>query len=161
MVTRVRAAKIGVWAAMALTAVVGLSACGSADESLSAGSGEAGQEAPETGQNTLDITVTDGSGTVTRWTLTCDEPPGGSHPDPAGACAALAAHPEALKPVPADTVCTMQYGGDDKATVVGSYQGEKVDASFNLSGGCEIARWKSLVPLLPAAAASGHKSLNP
>ena len=53
----------------------------------------------------------------------------------------------------------MQYGGDDTATVTGSYEGEQVDASFNLSGGCQISRWHSLVPLLPAEAGTGPKSL--
>jgi Subtilisin inhibitor-like len=49
-------------------------------------------------------------------TLTCD-PNGGTHPDPDEACAALAAHPEALHPVPGDTACTEIYGGDQVARV--------------------------------------------
>ena len=46
--------------------------------------------------------------------LTCD-PSGGTHADPAKACAALDAHPEALHPVPMDSACTEIYGGDQVA----------------------------------------------
>jgi hypothetical protein len=84
------------------------------------------------------------------WTLTCD-PVGGDHPDPAGACAALEANgKEAIPPVAEDRACTMIYGGPDTAKVTGNWNGQPVDATFNRSGGCEIDRWKSLEPLLPA-----------
>ena len=80
-------------------------------------------------------------------TLTCD-PVGGTHPRPREACAALAAHPEALDPVPPDAVCTQIYGGDETATVTGVVRGQEVDASFDRTNGCEIARWEALAPLL-------------
>jgi Subtilisin inhibitor-like len=76
-------------------------------------------------------------------TLTCD-PDGGTHPDPAKACAALLAHPEALHPVPLDMACTEIYGGDQVATV----EGAGLRAVFNRTNGCEIARWEALAPLL-------------
>jgi hypothetical protein len=76
-------------------------------------------------------------------TLTCD-PTGGTHPDPAAACAALDAHPEALHPVPGDMACTQIYGGDQVALAAGN----GVHATFNRSNGCEIERWDALAPVL-------------
>ena len=76
-------------------------------------------------------------------TLTCD-PNGGTHPDPAKACAALLAHEEALHPVPMDMACTQIYGGDQVATI----EGDGLHAMFNRSGGCEIARWDALAPVI-------------
>jgi len=80
-------------------------------------------------------------------TLTC-EPATGTHPDPEAACAALAADPTALEPVPADSACTMIYGGPEQATVVGVVNGEEVDAAFERSNGCELDRWDRMAALL-------------
>jgi hypothetical protein len=80
-------------------------------------------------------------------TLTCD-PAGGTHSDPDAACAALAADPEALEPVPPDAVCTLIFGGDQQATVAGVLGGETVDAAFDRSNGCEIDRWDRMAALL-------------
>ena len=80
-------------------------------------------------------------------TLTCD-PVGGTHPRPEEACTALDAQADALAPVPADAVCTQIYGGDETATVNGVVHGQEVDAKFNRTNGCEIARWDALTPLL-------------
>jgi Subtilisin inhibitor-like len=99
------------------------------------------------GQPRYDLTITywphGKSGPSSTATLTCD-PNGGTHPDPAKACAALAAHPEALHPVPLDMACTQIYGGDQVATI----EGDGLHATFNRSGGCEIARWDALAPVL-------------
>jgi len=101
------------------------------------------------GPTDLKIRVEDGSGTSQTWTLTCD-PPAGDHPDPAAACAALAAHGAAALPaVRKDMACTNQYGGPEKATVVGTYQGQQVLSSFSRTNGCEIKRWDLLKGLLP------------
>ena len=92
--------------------------------------------------------------TVTYWpegkdgpsrtaTVMCD-PNGGTHPDPAKACAALDAHPQALHPVPLDMACTQIYGGDQVATI----EGNGLKATFNRFDGCEIARWDALAPVL-------------
>lgn len=80
-------------------------------------------------------------------TLQCD-PAGGTHPRPEEACAALAEHPEALEPVPPDAVCTQIYGGDQAAVVEGTFRGPEIEASFDRTNGCEIARWDALAPLL-------------
>lgn len=80
-------------------------------------------------------------------TLTC-EPTTGTHPEPEAACAALAADPTALDPVPADSACTMIFGGPEQATVVGVVNGEQVDAAFERSNGCELDRWDRMAALL-------------
>ncbi|MBW0104168.1 hypothetical protein I4I78_17235 [Pseudonocardia sp. KRD-291] len=55
----------------------------------------------------------------------------------------------AFEPVPADAMCTMQFGGPETAEITGTWGGRPVDASFARSGGCEIARWEALRPVLP------------
>ena len=79
--------------------------------------------------------------------LTCD-PAGGTHPDPAKACAALDAHPEALHPVPGDMACTEIYGGNQVAEVKGTGSEGAVRAILNRTNGCEIARWDALGPVV-------------
>jgi hypothetical protein len=80
-------------------------------------------------------------------TLTCD-PVGGTHPNAEKACAALAADPAALEPVPPDQACTMIFGGPEQATVVGVVDGEQVEAAFSRSNGCEVDRWERMAALL-------------
>ena len=121
--------------------VLAMAGCGS-------GTGGGDQAAPpETTQPRYDLTVTywpEGkSGPSSTKTLTCD-PNGGTHPDPDKACAALLAHPEALRPVPTDMACTLIHGGDQVALIEGS----GIHSTFNRSGGCEIARWDALAPVL-------------
>lgn len=100
----------------------------------------------------LTIDVTDASGAVTTYTLVCD-PPGGSHPDPTAACAALAevlASPgdDPFRPTPPDTICTQQFGGPETASIAGRLDGRDVRASLSLRDGCEIDRWTRLGGLL-------------
>lgn len=100
----------------------------------------------------LTVTVDQGDGKTETWTLTCD-PTGGTHPDAAKACAALAAKGEqAMPPVKPDMMCTQIYGGDQTATITGRWKGDAVNASFSRKNGCEISRWDALEGLLPGAA---------
>lgn len=101
---------------------------------------------------TLDLT---GSGDTQTWTLTCD-PPGGTHPDPAWACASLEAAGgiAAFEPVPRDAVCTEIYGGPATAQVTGTVDGEPVNADFSRTNGCEISRWDAVLTLLGDIAAA-------
>ena len=93
--------------------------------------------------------VHDDGDSVTTWELSCG-PPAGTHPDPEVACAVLQDRdPEVLAPAEPGRVCTQQYGGPDTATVAGRWGGRAVDVAFGLRNGCEIARWRSLVGLLP------------
>jgi Subtilisin inhibitor-like len=105
--------------------------------------------APASDRTNLVIMVDDGAGGRTTWTLTCD-PLGGSHPDPAAACRALEARGStALPPVRKDVACTEIYGGPQRATITGTWQGRQVRSSFSRVNGCEISRWDQLKGLLP------------
>ncbi|GGV21632.1 hypothetical protein GCM10010245_36430 [Streptomyces spectabilis] len=79
---------------------------------------------------------------------------GGTHRDPSGACARLdeltTPGSDPFAPVPQDAQCTMQYSGPATAHITGTWAGRPVDAAFDRSNGCEIARWNGLVPVLPA-----------
>jgi len=123
-----------------LAALLVAAGCGS-------GTGGGDAAAPPSTQPRYDLTITywpkGKDGPSSTATLTCD-PHGGTHPDVNKACAALAAHPEALHPVPTDMACTQIYGGDQVATI----EGDGIRAMFNRSDGCQIARWDALAPVL-------------
>ena len=87
-----------------------------------------------------------------RFELAC-HPGSGSHPDVEGACGSLDRGArwgkDPFAPVSPDSVCTMMYGGPATAHVTGTWAGRPVDATFDRSNGCQMARWDRLVPLLP------------
>ncbi len=106
---------------------------------------------PQSTTTELTIVIEDAVGRTRTWTLTCD-PAGGTHPNPAEACAALAANGEAaLPPKRKDVACTQVYGGPERATISGTWQGRRVRSSFSRTDGCEIRRWDLLRGLLPPA----------
>ncbi len=99
----------------------------------------------------LTVTVDDGSGDITTYTLRC-EPAGGEHPDPAVACAGLAAAGiEAFGPPDPGQACTEIYGGPQTATVTGTLAEAPVNATFSRANGCEIARWDALAAVFANA----------
>ena len=106
-----------------------------------------GKDADTSSSDTTDLTITvvaDEGADPQTYKLECD-PAGGDHPQPAQACKALdAAGATVFEPVAKDQACTDIYGGPQTATVKGTYQGDKVDATFNRTNGCEIARWEQL-----------------
>ena len=113
------------------------------------------------GDDSLTVVVSDGGGATRTWTLTCtpDGTPGGDHPDPAGACAALTAMSAPFAPVRKDMMCTQVYGGPETATVQGRWRGQDVSAAFKRTDGCEIARWNRHAALLqPGRAVSRGSS---
>ncbi|NED73932.1 hypothetical protein G3I51_16615 [Streptomyces sp. SID9944] len=139
-------------------AVVSAGAC-AALTALFAGTAAAGVGAPppvrdeDRAGDHLTVTVRDaGDGRDGTYELSC-HPAHGSHPDARGACAALDRDTrwgrDTFAPVPDGTVCTLQYGGPATARVTGIWAGRPVDALYTRGNGCEIARWKRLVPLLP------------
>jgi hypothetical protein len=85
-------------------------------------------------------------------TLECT-PAGGSHPKAKAACAALAGSDRAgrdlFAPVPRGNFCTLMHGGPATARIQGMWHGRSVDARYDRSNGCEIARWDEMVPALP------------
>ncbi len=109
-------------------------------------------ETPKAGSVGADLVlvVDDGAGATTTWTLSCD-PAGGTHPTPAAACRVLRDHgATALPPVRKDVACTQVYGGPQRATITGTWQGKPVRSSFSRVNGCEISRWDLLRGLLPS-----------
>ena len=105
-----------------------------------------------TGDGTdLTIVFNDGSGTTSTWRLTCD-PPGGNHPQPDAACAALERSAKAALPaVPKNRACAEVYGGPQTAMVTGTWRGTPVNSRFSRVNACETARWNALGGLLPGA----------
>lgn len=86
---------------------------------------------------------------TSKHTLTC-RPTGGSHPHAQAACRRLNnLSGDPFQPVPSGSVCTMIYGGPQRAIVQGIVHGKPVAAQFNRRNGCEMARWDALVPVLP------------
>ncbi|MCY0928125.1 subtilase-type protease inhibitor [Streptomyces sp. H27-H1] len=128
-------------AAMGLTALTAL-----------AGSGAAGA-APFGGESlyapsALVLSVTDGddptSGTVLRAvTLVCAPRPGGTHPDPAAACAELQAHApdlDALAEPRPDAACTREWS-PVTVTAEGVWQGSRMSYSYTYANPCAL--WHS------------------
>ena len=119
-----------------------------------AGCGSAVEETPgsQPGGTQLEITVwpkgeAQGNPHTTR--LSCD-PASGDVPDPAAACALIAAKGAALfAPTPADTACTELYGGPEEARITGSAFGQNLDSRFSRNNGCEIARWDAIKSFVP------------
>jgi hypothetical protein len=56
--------------------------------------------------------------------------------------------PQDLDAVPRRTACTQIYGGPATARVSGTLRGADVSASFDLTDGCEIERWRRNAALL-------------
>jgi Subtilisin inhibitor-like len=105
---------------------------------------------PDAGPVTADLKVEfkkSDTSAAQVWTLKCG-PAGGDHPDAKGACGALAAVESPFAP-PDEKACTMIFGGPETAKVTGTWQGQKVDASFSRKDGCEVNRWAKVQKLLP------------
>jgi hypothetical protein len=113
-------------------------ACGSKPEPSS---GAASAPAPP--KVSLDITVsTTPSAPSKHWTLKCD-PAGGTHPDPAAACAVLLKAKDLFKPLPKGIMCPMIRVGTKTAVIEGTYFGKHVDTRLS-PGGCDLPRWNEV-----------------
>ncbi|MBT2490441.1 hypothetical protein J7E96_18345 [Streptomyces sp. ISL-96] len=81
-------------------------------------------------------------------------PTGGTHPEAQAACDRLeelaGEDGDPFAAVPQDRMCTHQYGGPATARITGTWNGRSVDATFNQGNGCEISRWRQMVPVLPS-----------
>ncbi|MFH9295660.1 SSI family serine proteinase inhibitor [Streptomyces sp. NPDC017520] len=104
---------------------------------------------------TVSVENTGVAGADGTFELECG-PTGGSHPQGQAACDRLAeagatrsGRQELFRPTPEGTMCTMIHGGDATARIVGTWEGRAVDTTASRRDGCEIARWNSLVPVLP------------
>jgi hypothetical protein len=129
--------------------VLGLAGCASPAGGADAGRPSAAPSS-SAGEDELLLVLDRGDGTEPeRYTLSCAGSPDGDHPDPAGACTHLASLAEPFAALPADRVCTEQYGGPQTARVTGRWQGADVDLELARTDGCHIAQWESLGPFLP------------
>jgi hypothetical protein len=91
----------------------------------------------------LDIKVSGKPGApATHWTLQCD-PAGGTHPDPAAACATLLKAKNPFAPLQKGIECPMIMVGSKTAIVKGTYFGKHVDSTF-VEGGCDLPRWAKI-----------------
>ncbi|HEY2832224.1 MAG TPA: SSI family serine proteinase inhibitor [Sporichthyaceae bacterium] len=86
--------------------------------------------------------------------LRCN-PTGGDRIDAVSACDRLAKLARAgrnpFATPSANQVCSVDYDGPETATVLGTWRGKQVRATFSRTNGCEIARWESISPLLDPA----------
>ncbi|MFC8129471.1 SSI family serine proteinase inhibitor [Streptomyces sp. NPDC057302] len=143
---------------LVLTAAASLAALSAAPAVAHADMGSLNLSTPitESTPDRLTVKVTDsGNGHDGTFKLEC-HPSGGTHPQAEEACSKLDqgtwGH-DTFAPAPADSVCTMQYGGPATAHITGTWHGRPVDATYDRSNGCEISRWDKLVPVLPKAGA--------
>jgi hypothetical protein len=51
-------------------------------------------------------------------------------------------------------ICTLIYGGRQRAHLTGTIGTRHIDRRFKRTNGCEIADWERAVPLVPRAAAN-------
>lgn len=84
-----------------------------------------------------------------KYVLRC-APAGGTLPNAARACMRLGRTRSPFAPVPRTAACTQIYGGPQRATVVGTYKGQRVGATFRRTDGCQIARWNRVAFLFPS-----------
>lgn len=98
------------------------------------------------GSSALKVTVSWSPGLTDTWTLTCD-PVGGSHPNRVRACAFLDRLAAPFATPPTGLACTMIYSGPERARVVGTWRGKRVDTRFARNDGCATARWQKYAAL--------------
>ncbi len=116
---------------------------------------------PDAAASNAKLTVAiqqDASSEPVQYVLECvDGAPGPAStlPNAEAACARLAqlgtdfftARPDK------DIICTQQYGGPQTASITGDLDGTSVLASFALTDGCQISRWKQAQDILGAPGA--------
>ena len=131
-----------------------LAACGSSPggEDRLPRAADSGADGSQRADNDLAIEYDAGDGSgVQQWTLTCAGSVEGNHPQAEQACEHLTSLEEPFAPLPADQICTQQYGGPQTARVTGVWGGDPVDLTLSRVDGCRISQWDRLVPLVPAA----------
>ena len=133
-----------------LTACAGSSGAGGGTAAPTSASSDPAAGGIEQADNDLQVELDQGDGTEPEtWTLSCLGSVEGSHPAPEAACEHLKAMDDPFAPLPADVVCTEQFGGPQTAQVLGRWNGEPVDLELSRTDGCRISQWDALGPLLP------------
>ena len=130
--------------AAVIGAVVALAAaCGSQSSPQSTGVG-----VPATSSLMISVAAHRGA-TPQRWTLSCwPGGSGGSHPQPAAACATLTHAKDPFAPVPHGVMCSMIDSGPQTASITGIWDGKRVAATYSRSDGCQTARWNKIGKVL-------------
>jgi hypothetical protein len=116
-----------------------LTGCGTAT-GPGGGSGSGSGPTPARAKAVLTITLTNAPGGQgpSHWTLRCD-PPGGSQPDPAAACAALMHVKYGLARLPPKhLMCPMIMVSSKQYVVTGTWFGKKVHRVI-VDGGCDLS----------------------
>jgi hypothetical protein len=137
--------------ALAGTGCMGDSNSGNSTHNTNTGNGGNTVPTPGSRGTKLDISVSiGGSEAPTKvWTLRC--PNRGTLPKPRTACANLSLLDKPFAPVGKHEACTQIYGGPETADVTGTFRGKPVNAHFERSNGCEIARWDRVKFLFPTS----------
>lgn len=109
------------------------------------GDGAGGGAAGDPGTGNLQITYIPEPGVTPRKAdLVCPA----STADDTAACEQIESLTPAFDPVPADQVCSQQYGGPEQIVLSGTWAGKPVDTTLTRTNGCEIDRYESLAPVL-------------
>jgi len=95
----------------------------------------------------LTVTIWDEPGARPRRYTLRGDPPGGDHPHPEAACAAIDRGEAPFAPVPPGTRCLEVWSGPQRATVEGTWRGAAVSAHYSRVNSCESARWNALAPV--------------
>jgi hypothetical protein len=134
--------------AAVLGGVVALAAACGSQAAAGHGAGPGSAAAKPASALTISVTAAPGA-TPRRWTLTCGPAgDGGTHPQPAVACATLARAQHPFAPVRTGIMCSMIAGGPQTASITGSWDGTRVAAAYSLADGCQIARWDKIWKVL-------------
>jgi hypothetical protein len=149
--------------AAAVVVVTAVAACGSAHTSggsaAAPGSTHAAPSAKPAVSLVITLTARPGSKPVT-WTLQCN-PTGGTHPDAAAACSALAKAKNPFAPAPKGMMCPMIVSRPATAKVVGTWHDININAVFSQSNGCQTSRWNKIGPVFGATAGASSGSRAP
>jgi hypothetical protein len=145
----VRSREKNLLAAVSAAAILALAGCGTAT-TPGGGSSASGRpsasstpSAAPAAKVSLTFTMTGMPGQpVQRWTLRCD-PPGGTHQDPAAACAALLRMKDPFAARPRRMICPMILASGRQIVVTGNWFGTKVHRHI-LDGGCDLALFGSV-----------------
>ena len=109
------------------------------------GDGAGGGAAGDPGTGNLQITYIPEPGVTPRKAdLVCPA----STADDTAACEQIESLTPAFDPVPADQVCSQQYGGPEQIVLSGTWAGKPVDTTLTRTNGCEIDRYEALAPVL-------------
>ena len=109
------------------------------------GDGAGGGAAGDPGTGNLQITYIPEPGVTPRKAdLVCPA----STADDTAACEQIESLTPAFDPVPADQVCSQQYGGPEQIVLSGTWAGKSVDTTLTRTNGCEIDRYEALAPVL-------------